>query len=174
MRHLAGRSPPSKPGAATFDAFGHCCARRLDHKPRPVAHRPCCARPMSQPVVTPSCVKCCDTGLAPTCDIAEKSAFLRPHLRAAAEDCHNPVLGCVARIAVHPHAGQSSAGCPCTCYSRHMTAGRPLLLNWSVPGGRAGRSMVKDSGRRRRRWLVVSKKAAPVFRPGGLCIGYMS
>ena len=42
----------------------------------------------------------------------------------------------------------SSAGAAFACYARLKTAGRPLLLDWSVPGGRAGRGMAKDSDRR--------------------------
>lgn len=47
-------------------------------------------------------------------------------------------LGRVARASVCPTSGRSSAGTASTCYARHMTAGRPLLLDWSVPGGAPG------------------------------------
>jgi len=64
----------------------------------------------------------------------------------APADRQYSVLGCVDRTSVHSTSGRASAGAAFACYTRHMTAGRPLLLNWSVPGECAGRGMVKGSG----------------------------
>ncbi len=65
----------------------------------------------------------------------------------AAADRHYSVLGCVDRTSVHSTSGRASAGAAFTCYARHMTAGRPLLLNWSVPGAAPGGAWSKVRAR---------------------------
>jgi hypothetical protein len=82
-----------------------------------------------------------------------------PGAAKAPADRHYSVLGCVDRTSVHSTSGRASAGAASTCYARHMTAGRPLLLNWSVPGAAPGGAWPKIQNAAPRAGDLSSKSA---------------